>query len=119
MDFFESYLTKRKQCVAINDSLSDFQLITCGVPQGSILGPLLFILYINDIIYFSSILQFVMFADDTNLFMSNLDLNLLIKSVNNELDNVSKWLQVNKLSLNVKKTHFIIVCKLKAKVYCF
>ena len=75
--------------------MSESKLISCEVPQGSILGPLLFLFYIKDIIRSSDLLQFIIFADDTNLLMSNIDLKTLISNVNNELRKVSKWLKVN------------------------
>ena len=72
------------------------------------LGPLLFIIYINDIVNTSSVLNYVLFADDTNLFASRKNLDTLINILNKELDKVSNWLKVNKLSLIIKKTHFIL-----------
>ena len=87
--------------------MSESKLISCEVPQGSILGPLLFLFYIKDIIRSSDLLKFIIFADDTNLLISNIYLKTLISNVNNELSKVSKWLKVNKLSLNITKTNFI------------
>jgi hypothetical protein len=108
LNWFYSYLTGRSQCVSVGNVQSKFSDIKCGVPQGSILGPLLFIIYINDIVNSSALFKFIMFADDTNLFASNKNLDMLIKEVNSEMDKVSDWLKINKLSLNIKKTNFIL-----------
>jgi len=88
--------------------LSEKCNITCGVPQGSIIGPTLFLIYINDIYKVSSFLNFVLFADDTNVFKSGRNIKDLIHSINKELINVERWFKSNKLTLNVKKTNFII-----------
>ena len=111
--WFESYLTNRLQYVELNDLASKKQKITTGVPQGSILGPLLFLIYMNDIINVSQAFKFILYADDTTLFttiensiptrMSNMD-----ESLNNELSRVFKWLVINRLSLNISKTKFMI-----------
>lgn len=69
LDWFASYLSNRKQLVSIGNTYSDLLEIQCGVPQGSILGPLLFIIYINDIVNVSKIANLIMFADDTNIFL--------------------------------------------------
>ena len=108
LDLFRSYLSKREQVVEVNGVLSDWGTIKHGVPQGSILGPLLFLLYINDISKSSNILQFFLFADDTTVFYSA-DPNdpNTEKILNEELEKVSGWLAANKLSLNVKKSNFL------------
>jgi len=93
------------QSVEINNKLSSFNQIKCGVPQGSILGPLLFILYINDIVHVSSKMKPILFADDTNLLLHNEN---LVSTANVEVQKISDWLKVNKLSLNIKKTHFVV-----------
>ena len=108
LEWFSSYLSNRKQCVSLNGVLSDFKSITHGVPQGSIPGPLLFILYINNIINCSEKLFIVLFADDTNLFLSCRDIMHLFDIANIELSKLSDWFKVNKLSLNVKKTNYIL-----------
>ena len=81
--------------------------IKCGVPQGSILGPLLFIIYLKDIAFSSKLFSFIIYADDTNLLASDENLTVLINSVNNELQKISSWFKANKLSLNVNKTNFM------------
>jgi len=82
--------------------------VNCGVPQGSILGPLLFLLYVDDMAYCSRILQFVLFADDTNICLSHNDVNLLFDIVNVELVALSNWFKANKLSFNTSETNFMI-----------
>ena len=107
LQLFKNYLANRNQYVYFNGVSSPLRSVECGVPQGSILGPLLFILYVNDIVYSSSILKFFLFADDTNLLNSSKDLTKLISSTNEELSKVTEWFKANRLSLNVKKTHFM------------
>ena len=108
LQWFASYLSDRTQLVAIAQSNSSTSLIKCGVPQRSVLGPLLFIIYINDIIKSTTWLKFVLFADDTNLFASHINLEILIDQINKELINVSTCLKINNLSQNVSKTNFIV-----------
>ena len=79
-----------------------------GVPQGSVLGPLLFLIYINDIYLCSNKLAFYLFADDTNLLYADNDLKTLETVVNNELKSVCNWLNANKLTINAKKSNFVI-----------
>ena len=103
--WFYSYLEKSKQFVTVDSVSSDTIIIKCGVPQGSILGPLLYILYANDIMNVSQLVNLILFANDTNMFISDNDLTSLIVKANDEL---SLWFRVNRLSLNVKKTNFIL-----------
>ena len=107
LSWFKSYLSNRQQFVSIGNVESSFLNIKCGVPQGSILGPLLFLIYINDIVNSSTILSFVLFADDTNIVLSHKNLNRLISTLNVELAKVSSWFKCNKLSLNISKTNFM------------
>ncbi|MFZ2539889.1 MAG: reverse transcriptase family protein, partial [Oscillospiraceae bacterium] len=106
--WFKSYLMNRKQYVVINTSKSKFTAIKCGVPQGSMLGPILFLLYINDLNYVSKLLQIIMFADDTNIFLTGKSLKQLNQQLNEELVLVNEWFKANLLSLNISKTSYII-----------
>ena len=117
LELFKSYLSCRQQFVEYNGISSSKRTIVCGVPQGSILGPLLFLVYINDLAHASSKIFSILFADDSNLFLSGKDPNELIKTMKEELIHIVKWLQVNKLSINLKKTHFMVFRKRKAKVH--
>ena len=81
----------------------------CGIPQGSSLGPLLFLLYINDLPNCSSEVTFRIFADDTNIFASGKNLNFLNQLMNSELRKVKEWCDINKLSINFNKTNFMII----------
>ena len=101
-------MSNRKQYVYIDECNSDLLNVLCGVPQGSILGPKLFILYINDICNISKILKFFLFVDDTNIFCSGHDAMQLSRDFSNELDKLSVWFAVNKLILNVSKTNFMV-----------
>lgn len=116
LKWFKSYLHNRFQYVVYNGQKSDKKLITCGVPQGSILGPLLFLLYINDLADVSDKLFALLFADDSNMFITGKNIDELIDSMNIEMEKVIDWLNVNKLSLNLKKTHYMIFRKRRAKV---
>ena len=115
-EWFKNYLVDRLQYVEYAKTLSS----TCswvkhGVPQGSILGPLLFLVYVND---FKSCLNksdAIMFADDTTILAINKSLPVLFDIVNKELTNVDNWLTANKLSLNVTKTNYIIFQTLGSK----
>ena len=95
LKWFSSYLSCRTQFVSIGDAISKPSYIKCGAPQGSVLGPLLFIIYINDINKSSNLLKFILYADDhTNLFSAHENLEILINQTNCELIKVSAWLKL-------------------------
>ena len=106
--WLKSYLSNRDQCVKLNGCTSTKQAITCGVPQGSILGPLLFIIYINDMNQALENCITHHFADDTNLLYAHKDPKIIKKVVNRDLFLLFQWLCANRLSLNVSKTEFLI-----------
>ena len=108
LNWFEDYLRNRQQFVAFKGHNSNITNISCGVPQGSILGPLLFLIYVNDIVKSSTIASFFLFADDTTVFHSHKNIATLTEILNTELSKISRWFKCNKLSLNVDKTNFII-----------
>ena len=108
LQWFNSYLTNRYQYVNYNNTTSNMKQSVCGVPQGSILGPLLFLLYINDISSVSNVFSSVLFADDTTLLYSSNNLKELSATVNNELSNIMQWLNANRLSLNIEITNLMI-----------
>ena len=104
---FPCYLSNRKQFIGYDVNSKNTLLdISCEVPQGSILGLSLFLLYINNLPQGSKLLNPIMFADVTNLFYSGKDIHSLFSIVNNELSNISHWFNSNKLSLNADKTKF-------------
>ena len=94
-DWLSSYLENRMQYVSVGDTDSILRNVICGVPQGSILGPKLFILYINDICNVSPVLKFILFADDTNIFCSGSDIVQLSIIVSSELDKLNEWFAVS------------------------
>ena len=108
LNWFRSYLMGRKQCVVVDGVKSNFQEMTCGVPQGSVLGPLLFLIYVNGIINSSNILRFSLFADDTVVVLSHKNARTLISLVNIELRKLISWFQSNKLLLNQDKAKYIL-----------
>ncbi|CAB4019899.1 Hypothetical predicted protein, partial [Paramuricea clavata] len=94
--------------ITANNTKSSANIISCGVPQGSVLGPILFVLYVNDFHHSSNLFDFHLFADDANLFYRHKNINILQSDVNTELNSINVWLCANKLSLNVEKSNFVL-----------
>ena len=109
LNSFKSYLTNRKQMCKVNQTTSKCQTISCGVPQGSNLGPILFLLYVNDLPNCLKSTSVSMFADDTNLRASGDTITELYNKLNNDLENIHQWLLANKLTLNTSKTEYMMV----------
>ena len=108
LKWFASYLGNRVQRVRIGQSYSDYQNVNVGVPQGSVLGPLLFIFYVNDLPNVSASLKSILFADDTTVSSSGYIFSDLCSTVNDELESVHRWSVSNRLSLNSDKTAALI-----------
>ena len=109
LDWFSSYLTNHQQRVVYNGTLSTDQPTTCGVPQGSFLGPLLFLMYVNTVPECIKYGDINMFADDAALFFTSKDHSKIGQKLNIDLKLISEWLEVNGLVINPTKTEFILM----------
>ena len=107
-DWFQSYLSGRTQMVEQQNACSQVKSIQFGVPQGSILGPLLFLIYVNDFHNCIAAGDMIMFADDTNIFFTGRNYETIYDCANKQLCNIDHWLIANKLSLNVEKTNHVV-----------
>ena len=101
-----------------NNRLSDIWKTKCGVPQGSILGPLLFLMYVNDFYRCITKGKTIMFADDTNLFFSESSYEKVFQVANEELKSIDSWLKANKFFLNINKTNYIVFRTPNSKLPC-
>ena len=104
LKWLKNYLTERYQCTLANNVVSHKQLITCGVPQGSVCGPLLFLIYINDLASVLEHCKVSLYADDTVIYLANQKVNDAMELVQKDLNNLSEWCTRNKLTKNSKKT---------------
>ncbi len=109
LNWFRSYLSNRKQYCWVNDHLSHPQEMVCGIPQGSILGPLLFLIYVNDLPNCLKHTRCNMFTDDTQINTSSNNIDSIANILNEDLINVSDWMKANKLSLNASKTEYMVI----------
>ena len=105
LQWLASYLKDRQQCVSINGRCSSHRTVNVGIPQGSIMGPILFLLYMNDLPKISSDLLSILYADDTTLLASNSECSTLIQHINDELPKVRQWTIANRLSVYLDKTY--------------
>ena len=108
--FLTSYLTNRQICPKIDGVVSSPQIVDDGIPQGSVLGPLLFLLYVNDLPHASNF-DTTLFADDTNLYLSHHNINILQSQVNQEINKINQWIISTKLTIDYKKSCCVIVSK--------
>jgi hypothetical protein len=117
LTWFHSYLTDRTQRCCVNGHLSSNRPITYGVPQGSIIGPLLFLVYINDLPNCLNNGLSSMYADDTNISFQSSNLTDLEEIMNTELSSLNTWLNANRLSLNITKTEFMVIGSRQRLIY--
>ena len=108
LNWFKSYLNHRSQYIQLNNISSACQPLTFGVPQGSILGPLLFLLFINDMPSISQIVKYILFADDTTGLYCSSSLDDLFTTLSSEADSLNQWFAANRLTINVSKTNFVL-----------
>ena len=116
LDLFRSYLSHRKQYVNLNGNSSTLKDLTIGVPQGSILGPLLFLVYINELPSLSDLSNFTLFADDTTVAIRDNNIENLSSKCNTVLELLNSWSIKNRLTINFDKTEFMISCNSEHEV---
>ena len=108
IDWLQSYLSNRTQFVSCNSAESTEQTLSYGVPHGSILGPLLFIVYINDIPELDNLAHFILYADDANIIVTASTIDELLTKTNKLLESLERWVDNNGLSINIKKSKYMI-----------
>ena len=108
-DWFASYLQNKKQFCTVNGQKSSAKMVTCGIPQGSCLCPLLFIIYMNDFETCLELSNASMYADDTHVTIASNDSENLLENAQREFLNISEWVRINKLTANPKKTEYMLI----------
>ena len=117
LDWLKSYLSNRSQFVSCNGTDSTEQVLSYGVPQGSILGPLLFVIYINDMPGLDNLAHFILYADDANIIVTASNIEELFSKTNKLLESLKRWVDNNGLSLNVKKTQYMIFSRTMGRLH--
>ena len=112
LKWFRTYLSNRKQFILYGDFKTEMKIIKCGIPQGSILGFFLFLIFVNDLNNSAKVLDPVLFADNTYLFCSDNNIGTLFETANQELSQINDRFLANKLSLNVRRTKYMLFHKL-------
>ena len=107
--WFKSYLTSRKHCCILEGERSSVEEVTCGIPQGSCLGPLLFLIYINDLPLELDNCGTSIFANDSGIMAASKTVNELQSLLQKDIDSLVVWMNANKLTLNLLKTEFMII----------
>ena len=110
LEWFRNYLSRRQWFIKIGTNKSTTSLVTCGVPQGSILGFLLFLIYVNDLQNYLSFGSSRLFMDDTNIIYGGNSINAFKHNAKADLEKLMDWFNINKLALNLSKSNFIIIC---------
>ena len=117
LDWLKDYLSNKIQYTSMSaDCKSGPMTVTCGVPQGIVLGPIMFLIYVNDFANVCNASKIRLFADDTNIFLVNSDLHLLNNDCNKALEEVSNWMLANRLSINLEKTNYMLFSPFKHDV---
>ena len=122
--WIKSYLSKLLQYIHVDENCrTEYCVVKCGLPQSSILGPLLFLLYVNDLKNASSVLDPIIFANDISLFYTHSNIKKLFSTMSEELANINQWFTSNKLSLDAKKRNIPVsinpVKKMKSLLLCY
>ena len=117
LHLFRSYLEQRTQICQVDCSKSTPKVLKCGVPQGTILGPLLFLLYINDLPQCLDFSHPRMYADDTSITYAGKDVKEINDFLNKDLKSINTWLSANELTLNLTKTEFLVITSRQRRLY--